>query len=278
MKDQGKAFIVDYFDEQVDNIRSFLDSIPGRYKMKDIHQFRVRIKRLKSIFRLLEFMHPVEFKAKDHFRLFKPVFKSTGLIRESQINLSLLKKFQGTEKLHKSFSKYITKLRPEWNANLNKSIDSFNYSRLDQIGQSVNDSFSRYTDLELVGLITDFIYSELDRIKLLLDESDELEYIHEVRIILKNIKPLLGMLCPRDDSSFEQNHYNSLNRTETLIGNWHDRLVLSEALSMFFKARGKNKEKLLEEYNTLQKKIDKNIRLALINIGKSLTETVQSFS
>ena len=278
MKDQGKAFIVDYFDKQVDDIRSFLDSIPGRYKVKDIHQLRVRIKRLKAIFRLLEFIHPVEFKAKDHFRLFKPVFKSTGLIRESQINLSLLKKFQGTEKLHKSFSKYITKLRPEWNTDLNKSIDSFNYSRLDQIGQSVNDSFSRYTDLELVGLITDFIYSELDRIILLLDESDELEYIHEVRIILKNIKPLLGMLWPRDDSTFEQNHYNSLNRTETLIGNWHDRLVLSEALSMFFKARGKKKEKLLEEYNTLQKKIDKNIRLALINIGKSLTETVQSFS
>ena len=141
MKDQGKAFIVDYFDKQVDDIRSFLDSIPGRYKVKDIHQLRVRIKRLKAIFRLLEFIHPVEFKAKDHFRLFKPVFKSTGLIRESQINLSLLKKFQGTEKLHKSFSKYITKLRPEWNTDLNKSIDSFNYSRLDQIGQSVNDFF-----------------------------------------------------------------------------------------------------------------------------------------
>jgi len=278
MKDQGKAFIVDYFDKQVDDICSFLDSIPGRYKMKDIHQLRVRVKRLKAIFRLLEFMHPVEFKAKDHFRLFKPVFKSSGLIRESQINLSLLKKFQGTEKLHKPFSKYITKLRPEWNTNLNKSIDSFNYSRLDQIGQSVNDFFSRNTDLELVGLITDFIYSEFDRIKLLLDESDELEYIHEVRIILKNIKPLLSMLCPHDDSFFEKNHYNSLNRTETLIGNWHDRLVLSEALSMFFKARGKKKEKLIEEYNALQKKIDKNIRLARINIGKSLTETVQSFS
>ncbi len=278
MQDQGKVFIIDYFEKQVDDIRSFLDNIPGNYKIKDIHQLRVRIKRLKALFRLLEFMHPVEFRAKDHYHLFKPVFKSSGLIRESQINISLLKKYKGTERLHKSFSKYIARLRPEWNTSLDRSIDAFNYSRLSEEVKNINNIFSRNTELEIVGLITDFIYSELDRIKSLIDESNDMEYIHEVRIILKNIKPLLGMLWPRIDSTFKKNQYKNLNRTETLIGNWHDRYILSNALSMFFKAKEKKKEKLLEEYESLQKKIEKNNSKAFDKIAQSLSETLKSFS
>lgn len=278
MEDQEKRFISDYYNKQVDDIRSFLDSIPGRYKMKDIHQLRVRIKRLKAVFRLLEFMHPVEFRAKDHYHLFKPVFKSAGKIRESQINLSLLKKFKGTEKLQKSYSKYVAKLRPEWNISLDNSIKSFNYSRIDEIGMSINAIFSRNTELELVGVITDFIYSEINRIKNLIDESNDLEYIHEVRIILKNIKPQMFILWPRDDSTFEKSQYIRLNRTETLIGNWHDRLVLSNALSMFFKAQEKKKEKLLTEYEAFQKKLEKINRRALENIATSLRETIDCFS
>ncbi|MEA1887456.1 MAG: hypothetical protein U9N72_09625, partial [Bacteroidota bacterium] len=80
--------------------------IPGSYKMKDIHKLRVRIKRLKAIFRFLEFVHQSEFKARDHYNLFKPVFRTAGLIRESQINLRVLKEYKGTKKLRKSFSKY----------------------------------------------------------------------------------------------------------------------------------------------------------------------------
>jgi len=278
MQDQEKIFIVDYFEKQVDDIRSFLDGIPGNYKMKDIHQLRVRIKRLKAVFRLLEFMHPVEFRAKDHYHLFKPVFKSSGLIRESQINISLLKKFKGTERLLKTYSKYIAKLRPEWNTNLDKSIDTFNYSRLSETEKNINNIFSRNTELEIVGLITDFIYSEFGRIKNLMDESNDMEYIHEVRTILKNIKPLLGMLWPRDDSTFHENQYKSLNRTETLIGNWHDRFILSNALSMYFKAKEKKKEKLLAEYESMQQKIDKNNNKAFDKIAKSLSETLKSFS
>lgn len=277
MEDKGELFIVNYFNKQISDIRSLLDEIPGVYKVRDIHQLRVRIKRLKAVFRLLEFIHPVEFKAKDHYRLFKPVFNSAGLIRESQINLGLLEKFKGTEKLYKSYSKYINKLRPGWDTNLDKLIESFNYSRIDEIVQHVNDLFSRNTYLELIGLSTDFIYSELDRIKVLLDESEKHEYIHEVRIILKNIKPTLGLIWPLDESTFEKSHYNSLTKTETLIGNWHDRLILSEALSLFYKARGKKNEKLHDEYEAFQNKINKTNKAALDNISRSLADTLRSF-
>jgi len=278
MQDQEKIFIIDYFEKQVDDVRLYLDSIPGNYKMKDIHQLRVRIKRLKAVFRLLEFMHPVDFRAKDHYHLFKPVFRSSGLIRESQINISLLKKFNGTERLLKTYTKYIERLRPEWNTNLDRSIDAFHYSRLSEEGEKINNIFSRNSELEIVGLITDFIYSELERIKSLMGESSEMEYIHEVRIILKNIKPLLGLLWPHDDSTFKKDQYKNLNSTETLIGNWHDRFILSNALSMFFKAKEKKKEKLIAEYNSLQKKIEKYNSKAFDKIGKSLNETLRSFS
>ena len=274
MKNPDQVFILEYFDRQLDEFSVFLKRIPGVYKMKDIHQIRVRIKRLKAIFRLLEFIHPVEFRAKDRFRLFKPVFKNAGLIRESQINLSLLANYSGTDKLYKSYSKYVANLRSEWNANLDSAVSAFNHNHLIQIKEEVHKYFSKSTETELVGLLTDFIYAECERIKDMIDESGRIEYAHEGRIILKNIKPVLALLWPRVDSIFDETHYKSLNTSEKLIGNWHDRVVLLDSLTRFYRGRDQNKKKISEEYNSLKKRIQKYEKDAMEEIHRSLEETL----
>ncbi|MFO7852830.1 MAG: CHAD domain-containing protein [Bacteroidota bacterium] len=277
MQRQPKSFLIDYYKEQVKDIDSLLKVIPGRYKIKDIHKLRVRIKRLKAIFRLLEFVYPSEFKAKDHYHLFKPVFKTAGLIREGQINLSVLKKYTGTKKLRKSFSKYTARIRPEWEVNLDSHIQCFNYNRLHALTNNVEELVSRNTEPELVDLMAKFINSEIGRINSLLRDADDLTYIHEVRIILKNIKPLLGLLWTRDDNVFTKSHYDNLSDTETYIGNWHDRRVLSESLKLFFNAKGKTKD-MYDEYSKFKEQQDKYKKSINVKIRQSLTHTLELFS
>ncbi|MBS0010340.1 MAG: CHAD domain-containing protein [Bacteroidales bacterium] len=278
MKDRKESFLLDYYKVQVEDICLSMKAITGTYKMKDIHTLRVRIKRLKSVFRLLEFMHPADFKAKDHYRLFKPVFKSAGLIRESQMNRSLLKKYPGTEKLRKSYSRYIARLRLEWDTNLDRSILSFNYSGLDDLYGRIKELLSGITEKELSSYIVSFIKRETGRIKQMYDDEHRLDYLHEIRIIMKNIKPLLGLVWDRKDNNFNKQHLESLNSTETLIGDWHNRLILSESVALFFNARTKNKEKISAQYFNLQKELEKNNKSDHARILESIGEILRLFN
>ena len=110
------------------------------------------------------------------------------------------------------------------------------------------------------------------------DDEHRLDYLHDIRIILKNIKPLLGLVWTRDDNNFNTQHLESLNRTETLIGDWHNRIILSESLTLFFNARAKNKEKIAAQYFNLQKELDKNNKSDHAGILESLGEILRIFT
>lgn len=279
MVDNKQVFLFTFYSQQVDDTCSFLEDIPGKYKERDLHQLRVRVKRIKAIFRFLQFLHPSEFRAKDHYRLFKPVFKAAGLIRESQVNLRILENHKPGKALIEPFSKYVSKLRPAWNENLDNAIASFNYTRLEEMNARVGDMLSAYTEPELIKKIDDFIYSESSRIKQLLDDSpDDYEYIHDVRRIFKNIKPLLKLIWPEKNSTLTESHFESLNRTEKLIGEWHDKLILSESVRVFFNAKGKKKDKFVDRYRALQNKLKKENDSALDKIRENLPPTLRKFT
>ncbi len=275
---QNKLFITDYYNEQLADICFFMECIPGRHKKKDLHQLRVRIKRLKSIFFLLEYIYPSNFGAKDYYSLFKPVFKSAGLMRELQVNIDLLKKFVGTDELQKAYSAYIGMLFPGMAEDLERTITGYHHSRLDVISSRVEQLLGKHEEAGLVDMITGFITCEIGRIRPLTDDPGQAEYIHDIRIVLKNIKPLLLLAYPVSYSVFSDAHYRQLNDTESSIGRWHDLHILSASLFSFFSS-GENREPLLcQEYESLEKKLGKKKRKAFNIAQKSIAETLLIFN
>ncbi|MDZ7738949.1 MAG: CHAD domain-containing protein [Bacteroidales bacterium] len=255
-----------------------MECIPGRYKKKDLHQLRVRIKRLKSIFFLLEYIYPSNFGAKDYYSLFKPVFKSAGLMREVQINSDLLKKFVGTDELQKAYNEYIGMIWPGMAEDLERSIAGFNHSQLDIISSRVEQLLGKHEEAGLVDLITGFISYETGRITYLTDDLTKTEYIHDIRIMLKNIKPLLLLVYPVSYSVFSEAHYRQLNDTETSIGKWHDLQVLSVSLSLFSDAVENKNSGISQEYGSLNKKLETKKRKAFNMAQKSIAETLLFFN
>ena len=278
MRKQGKIFLQVYYYRQVADICSCLEAIPGNYRVRDIHKLRVRVKRLKSIFRLIEYRYPEEFRAKDYYKLYKAVFKSAGLVRESQINLGLFKEYPFAGNLRKSYYRHITLMKQQWRPGLDALIHSFNYAALDDHNRTIEKYLSSHSEPELIGIIEGFINKEILRISNLLKQEGDLHYIHSVRIILKNIKPLLGLIWRRKNSFFSVVHYDSLVETEKLIGNWHDRHIFSHTLKLFFNSMGEEKEKLMDEYLALQGDLgDYEVR-ALGQIRSSLARSLDLFS
>ncbi len=278
MRKQGKIFLQGYYDRQVADICSCLETIPGCYRVRDIHKLRVRIKRLKAIFKLIEYRYPEEFRAKEYYRLYKAVFKSAGLVRESQINLGLFKEYPFARNLRKSYFRHISLMKQQWRPGLDALIHSFDYAVLDDHNRTIEKYLSPHSEPELIRIIEGFINAEILRISNLLMQEGDLHYIHGVRIILKNIKPLLGLIWRRRLSSFSGDHYDSLVETEKLIGNWHDRHIFSHTLGLFFNSMGGEKEKLMDEYLALQSALGDYEKRALGHIRSSLARSLALFS
>ncbi|MDT8402031.1 MAG: CHAD domain-containing protein [Bacteroidales bacterium] len=278
MNRQDKIFLLVYYNRQIDDICSSMKVIPGSYSLRDIHKLRVRIKRIKAVFRLLEYIYPSDFKAKEHYHIFKPVFKSAGQIREGQINLALLREAPCAGELRKSYSRHIARLRSGWEQDLDRLIHAFDYEKLDDCNEEVRNLLSQNTGSELVNFITGFIKSETERVRNILDSGEEVKYIHRVRIVLKNIKPLLGLVWRRKDNVFTKKHYECLNATETCIGGWHDRAILLQSLALFLEEGDLLSERLNEEYLVLQEEVLVFNDEAINKILKSVAGTLDLFS
>ncbi len=275
---QRKLSITDYYNQQISDICFFLERIPDSHKKKDIHQLRVRIKRLKSLFLLLEYIYTSDFSAKDNYSLFRPVFKSAGLLRELQVNRDLLKKFGGTDELRKAYGGYAREILPGMTEDLDRAIAGYDYSRLDIISSRVEELFGKHKEAGLVDRITRFIAYEIGRIRPLADDPGQVDNIHDIRIMLKNIKPLLLLIFPLPCSAFDKVHYSKLSDTDRSIGKWHDMHVLSVSLSSFFNACVDSNSGIYHEYLALAENFEKKKRKALGRARKSVAATLLFFS
>jgi CHAD domain-containing protein len=242
MYKERKIFLQAYYDRQLADVISCLEVIPGNYRVRDIHKMRVRIKRLRAVFRLLEYCNPEEFRAKDLYRPYKAVFKGVGKVRERQINSGLFREYPLAGSLRRSYYRYINIMMQRWSPGLDALIQSFDYAAIEDASRKIESYLSGCSEPELTRVADEFINSEILRINKLLKEEDDLHYIHEVRIILKNIKPLLGLLRRRRHSDLTGEHYDRIVETEKLIGSWHDRHVFSQSLKMFFNSFEGGKE------------------------------------
>jgi len=242
MYKERKIFLQAYYDRQLDDVFSCLEVIPGNFRVRDIHKMRVRIKRLRAVFRLLEYCNPEEFSAKDLYRPYKAVFKGVGKVREKQINAGLFREYPLAGTLRRSYYRYINIMMLQWSPILDAIIQSFDYDAIEDASRKIESYLSGCDEPELTRFAGEFINSEILRINKLLKEDDDLHYIHEVRIILKNIKPLLGLIRTRRHSDLTGEHYDRIVKTEKLIGSWHDRHVFSQSLKMFFNSFKGGKE------------------------------------
>ena len=83
-------YIYRYYKKEACKILELFENINKNADEKNIHQFRVAIKKLRAVFHLLEMLYPFKFISKDHYKIIKPIFKIAGIIREDQINHSII--------------------------------------------------------------------------------------------------------------------------------------------------------------------------------------------
>src|SRR5947199_747934 len=80
-----KKYLYKHYNKEVGSFFEDLEKTRTDPNIKNIHNLRVDIKKVKSFFHLLEILFPKKFKAEGHAPQFDVLFKSAGDVREAQL-------------------------------------------------------------------------------------------------------------------------------------------------------------------------------------------------
>ncbi|MDP1745854.1 MAG: CHAD domain-containing protein [Bacteroidota bacterium] len=101
-----KSELKNNFIARTDAIDALLEKPVQKFTVKDFHQLRVEIKKLKAQFKLINFCSK-KFEWKKYFQSFQSVFQQAGKVRELQVEAAALKKYA----IYKGLKTYIKNLR-----------------------------------------------------------------------------------------------------------------------------------------------------------------------
>jgi CHAD domain-containing protein len=260
----------------------------------NIYIFRVSIKKLKGVYKLLEVLDK-EFDYRNKFEPIKKIFLSAGIIRDSQVNLKRLKYFR---KNKRSLDAYIKtqKKSIEKNSQLfSFDLIDFNTEFLMQTNKVIKKTCKTISQKRILKKIVAFAKARIDKINNLMQAERNNDDIHNIRKYLKEVSALLVLLNLIDEKTFTYQSIFALKLFEDKFGIWHDNFVLHESLENYTKTNNsetpENIEKiniLIEEImqeelkftNSLQEIVDGSLKLIQERITylSSMTETLSQTS
>lgn len=257
-KDPAKYFHK-YYKQNLISFLKHLKKVRTKPGEENVHHLRVEIKRIRAVFRLLEMLFPEDFSRKKNYLVFRNIFKSAGKLREIHINKKYFKEHKAQASKATSYIKFLNKEELKAKKELVKYARIFNDKKIKILNKNIKELCERMKEEKIVNECVSFIKKEAFKIELLLPKRSEIEAMHEIRIRMKSLGSIAFLLNDIDPSKEFKELLETVKRTETIIGNWHDKEMLSSSLKDFLK-KSKNEIQLSELYKDIIKENKKVIK------------------
>ncbi|RLD67479.1 MAG: hypothetical protein DRI95_04755 [Bacteroidetes bacterium] len=241
-----KKQILEYFDIQQKQFELNFEPAFTTTDEKSIHDIRVCIKRLRLLYRFLDFFSDEQFCSKKKAKLLADVFKSAGPLRDAQIRIAIFEKMKGDLKSNYTDLNEFLKLQER--SEIRKFKQKANTFNAEQIRDLFNFSEALLKIIiHFPGLQIAFdSYKENRRNKirsLLKRDKPKVEF-HQVRKRLKDLTYLTEIQqLPSDETNEELLNLKLLGKR---LGDWHDLEVFLDELN-YLKSEKKKPEVDFEE-------------------------------
>jgi CHAD domain-containing protein len=223
---------------------------------KDIHRARLDVKKIFALYDLFELLDPHGFRNLAGHKLFRPLYRQAGKIREIQVN-QLLLSGGGFEKFScDQFSEWIRSEESRAVKKFVKAVKKFKESGLDKTDKDIRKICHSSTMFKMRSKTGAFIRNRAKELNKLQDSDLSDRKIHQIRILLKSISTITTLVYSLKPSKPLDLIITSLNKNEMMIGDWHDRVVLREAIGQFVKADIKISGEELEALENLKTLLD----------------------
>ena len=270
---EGKK-LYKYYRGYEENFYLFLGKTIGGSNEEDIHGLRVTLKKLRGVIKLMSLLAE-DFSSKEHFAQLRTLFKPAGNLRECQVNLKRLKDFEGYDVFYSAYKKARKTCMKHHRQSFDLAITSLVPETLKQTSKAVKRQCKNLSKEGVYIKSNDFIQNRIQKInKLHKKAGEDIENVHQIRIKLKEISTVLGLLHTMRPKKIPLEKIAELKKQEDIIGLWHDYAVLQESIDEFVTQNPKEVEHLMIDIKELQKAISVREAEFMITLDDFVEQTI----
>jgi CHAD domain-containing protein len=223
-------------------------SITG--ESRDIHRARLDVKKIFALYGLFEMVAPEIFRHQGGYKLFRPLFRQAGKIREIQVNYLLLTYPQPMDNQYNSFIQWLREEEQEAVKKFIQLIKKFREKELTDTDKVIQKICRSSSIFKLRSKTKTYIRCKAVCIRDLQASEPGDKELHRIRQNLKAMSAITTLVYSIKPVKQLDMIITALNKTEMMIGDWHDRVVLKDAVERFL---NKNAVESEDERNALNK-------------------------
>ena len=271
-----------YYKRRVDNLISQLEKVKTSSDMKDIHNVRKEIKKIRSIIYFLRYISPKSLDKhafNEQFNDLKELFEYTGKLREAQVNLMNIEKYKLASPEAKSYKDYLKIEENKLLSGFKKITDEFNTQKLDDNSLKIKKLFKDNSNEKTAVKSRDFIMHLVKKINKIQKKASETNKYHEVRIHLRKLAAISELLFEINKDKKYKKFIREINKTSSELGNWHDRVILRDSILEFIKKIPKttNHRTQTTELKSLITRINKTNKLKAESFDSDINSSLKLF-
>jgi CHAD domain-containing protein len=213
---------------------------------KDIHRARLDVKKLFALYGLFDMADHHAFRQVAAFTLFNPLYRAAGKIREIQVTCLMLPHFQQDPNDFYPFSKWLKERERVQTLKFIREVKRFNEKKLRETEKGIGKICDSNSVSKLKSKTIAFIRAKAQSVREILAGEQGEEDLHTIRKNLKAMSTIATLVYSVRGGKRLEMIISGLNRTEMMIGDWHDRVVLKDLLDQY-----KEKNKHLDETELL---------------------------
>jgi CHAD domain-containing protein len=206
-----------YLKEIGKKLSSLLKKSPKKFSDEDYHKLRVEIKKLKAISGFLEFSQK-NFSKKKQLKPFSKIYGQAGKVRELQLQYAFL------EKESHGLKNYLDKLDKQIQKEKKKFASALSKNRNKKISKAIK-KIAKYLQKTNDDDVIHFMNNEKKKIASLIETFPvKTDDAHQLRKILKED------FYNRKRTNWPSRSIKEEDELLTLLGDWHDRVVLESQM------------------------------------------------
>jgi len=277
-------FLYRYFRKLTASFQSSLYKAAITCDIEDIHKARVDIKKMNALFILFDIVVPGFSSETGAHQLFKDIFNKAGIIRDIQLILLFLEKKNDPDPVLFEFNEWLLKKNQIQIRQYLKSVTNFDRHKLKDLTRSVKKLFNRVSKKQLVINSWEMIDRSSLKVKYLLTGWNDPRYIHRIRQNVKAMAAIANQVSQVVPTAGLNQLRLDLTRSEIAIGEWHDRIVIINAMERFMKTTPyskagshghflDSKDQLMQENADVLEKLKPEIK-AFVLLIKSIAQKI----
>jgi CHAD domain-containing protein len=214
---------------------------------KDIHRARLDAKRIFAIFDILEIFNDSDYSWRKARKLYMPVYKQAGVIRETQVNYLLLDQLLVGREEAPALWEWLKRREQRAIRKLIFQVEAMKESSLQDVELKVQHICMDEGINNIRPKTTQYYKQKFALIsKILRHEPDEAG-IHKLRTILKMVSTIATLAFSLKPHHQLDRLVSALNQTEMMIGDWHDLVVLRKDIADFLQSENNMAENTEKE-------------------------------